>query len=128
MSRTFKILTSCLGILFLFFGCDYAIDHALYFRAKPPEGVKDFHSCLAWLKHADRNGYKITDGALVYYRVTGPAGRNFASGRAAYTFDAAGRFIGWTPDVGDLPTPGFHVSQTAKREKISLEEMNRNLP
>jgi len=70
--------------------------------------------------------YRIADGESVYYRVRGPAGRTLPSGTAAYTFDSHGKFIGWTPDAGDAPTPGLHLSPNARHEQISLAELRKS--
>ena len=122
MKRAANRLGIPVGVLLsLLAGC-LALVKIPYLQAKPPKNVTDVASCLVWLKKP-MGAYKITDGNFVYYRVTGPAGRFLASGPSAYTFDAQGRFIGWTADLGDLPTPGLTISPSAKREKISLQEL-----
>lgn len=126
MKRVFKVLGWALGVPLLLLVSCIAADRIPYSQAKPPKTVTDVASCLAWLEHP-MNAYKITDGDTVYYRVTGPAGRFLASGPSAYTFDARGKFVGWTADVGDLPTPGLHISTDAKRENISLENLRRSV-
>jgi hypothetical protein len=125
MKRVLKTAAWTVGVLLvLLIGC-IAIDQIPHSRARPPQSVVDVPSCLAWLKHP-MGAYKITDGDRVYYRITGPAGRYLASGPSAYTFDSRGKFIGWTADIGDFPTPGLHLSDGAKREKISLEDLRRS--
>src|SRR5947207_7507782 len=126
MPRIIKVICVAVGVpIFLLIGC-IAADHIPHSRAKPPKTVTDVTSCLRWLQKPT-GIYKITDGDLVYYQVTGPAGRYFASGPSAYTFDSHGKFIGWTADVGDFPTPGLHLSPDAKRETISLDQLSKSI-
>lgn len=126
MRRAIKIACGVVGVPLLLLGGCIAADRIPYSRAKPPRSVTDVPSCLTWLKRP-MGAYKITDGEVVYYRVTGPAGRFLASGPSAYTFDSHGRFVGWTADAGDFPTPGLHLSPGAKREKMSLEELRQSV-
>ena len=124
MRCVFKIICVVVGVpILLLFGC-IAADTIPYSRAKPPKTVTDISSCLAWLQKP-MGAYKITDGDVVYYRVTGPAGRYLASGPSGYTFDSHGKFVGWTADVGDYSTPGLHISPDATHEKISLENLQK---
>src|ERR1041384_4517460 len=126
MPRAIKVICVAVGVpLLLLMGC-IAADQIPRSRATPPKSVTDVASCLAWLKQP-MGAFRITDGDLVYYRLTGPAGRYLASGPSAYTFDSRGKFIGWTADVGDFPTPGLRISSGAKREKISVEELRKSV-
>ncbi len=125
MKRAFKILAWLFGVPLLLLIGSIVADRVLASRAKPPQTVTDVASCLGWLRKP-MGAYKITDGEKIYYRVTAPAGRCLPSGPSAYTFDSRGKFVGWTPDMGDLPTPGLHISDGAKREKLSLEELRRS--
>lgn len=68
--------------------------------------------------------YRINDKGRVYFQIRGPAGRTFPSGLSAYTFDSHGRFIGWTEDDGDFPSPG--LTSEAEYEPISLDELKRS--
>jgi hypothetical protein len=124
MKRIIKTAAWTVGVLLVLLIVCIATD-VPHRSARPPQSVVDVASCLAWLKHP-KGAYRITDGDTVYYRVTGPMSRGFASGPSAYTFDSRGKFIGWTADVGDFPTPGLHLSDGAKREKISLEDLRRS--
>lgn len=126
MRRAIKLVCIAAGVpVLLLIGC-IAADQIPHFRAKPPKSVTDVPSCLAWLQKP-KKAYRITDGEVIYYRVTGPAGRYLASGPSAYTFDSHGRFIGWTADVADSPTPGLRISPGAKRETISLDELRKSV-
>ena len=124
MRRAIKLVLVAAGVPLLLLIGSIAADRIPYSLAKPPRSVTDVPSCLAWLQKP-MNAYRITDGQVVYYRVTGPAGRYLPSGPSAYTFDSHGKFIGWTADVGDFPTPGLHISSDAKRETISLDELRK---
>jgi len=105
-------------------GCD-VVDRIPHARARPPQTVTNIPSCLTWLQKP-RGVYRlITDGA-VYYQITGPSGSYWASGPSAYTFDVQGRFIDWSPDIGDRMIPPQVFSPGAKREKITLEELGRS--
>jgi hypothetical protein len=126
MRRFIKVVCIAVAVpLLLLIGCIEA-DQIPYSRAKPPKSVTNVPSCLAWLQKP-MGAYRVTDGQVIYYRVTGPAGRYLASGPSAYTFDSHGKFIGWTADVGDFPTPGLHISPDAKRERISLDELRKSV-
>lgn len=127
MRRAIKLVCIAVGVpLLLLIGC-IAVDQIPRSRAKPPQSVTDIPSCLVWLQKP-MGAYRITDGQTVYYQVTGPAGRYLASGPSAYTFDSHGKFIGWTADVGDFPTPHLPISPDAKRERISLDELREGVP
>lgn len=125
MQGAIKLFGIVGGVSFLLlFGC-LSADQIPRSRAKPPNSVTNVSSCLAW-RPKPIAIYRITDGQVIYYRVTGPAGRYLASGPSAYTFDSHGKFIGWTADVGDVPTPGVSISPDAKRETISLDELRKS--
>lgn len=126
MSRNFEIVSLAIGVPLLIFSLSIAADRIPRARATSPQSVTNLVTCLAWLPQP-MGAYEITDGTSVYYRVTDPAGRLFASGLAAYTFDAHGRFLGWTPDMGNCPTPGLDLSPTAKKETLMLDELRKNV-
>ena len=126
MQRFVKVVCVIVGVSILLLAGCIAADQIAFSQAKPPRSVTDVSSCLAWLKKP-MGAYRITDGDLIYYRVTGPAGRCLASGPSAYTFDSHGKFVGWTEDVGDFPTPGLHLSSAAKRDTISLDQLRQSV-
>ena len=126
MQRAIKVIGVAVGVpLLLLIGC-IAADQIPRSRATPPKSVTDVVSCLAWLKQP-MGAYRITSDGVVYYQVTGPAGRYLASGPAGYTFDSHGRFIGWSSDIGDFKTPPQVFTPASKREKISLDELRQSL-
>jgi hypothetical protein len=126
MKRALKIVLLIVGVPLLLLLAWIAADQIPYSRAKPPRTVTNVVSCLAWLKEP-KSAFRITTDDAVYYQVTGPAGRYLASGPAGYSFDARGRFIGWSADIGDFKTPPQLFGGGAKREKISLHELRQSL-
>jgi hypothetical protein len=126
MKRAFKILAWVLGVpLLLLIGC-FTVDQISMAQARPPKSVTDVSSCLAWLKKP-MGSYRVNVSNTVYYQITGPAGRCVASGPSAYTFDAQGRFIGWTADMGDFKRPAEVFQEGAKREKIPFDQLPKKL-
>jgi len=126
MQRAVKVICVAVGVpILVLVGCIVA-DQIPHSRATPPKTVTDVSSCLAWLKKP-MEVYRITSDGVVYYQVTGPAGRYLASGPAGYSFDSHGRFIGWSADIGDFKTPHQVFTPGAKREKISLDELRQSL-
>ena len=91
-------------------------------RATPPNRVVDLQTFFEW-KPNPSGAEKVTVSNTVYYQLLGSAGRSLASGRAAYAFDANGKFIGWTKDAGDFYEPKSVYAPGAKREQISVEEV-----
>jgi hypothetical protein len=124
MRSAMRKLVLTLGIPFvLLIGC-VAEAIVISSRATPPKSVTDVESCLAWLRQPGR-AWRITSGEDVYYQVWGPTGRSLPSGPSGYTFDSRGKFIDWSPDIGDIETPPEAFAPDAIREEISLEELRR---
>lgn len=67
----------------------------LHARAKPPAHVTNIVSFLQW-KPAPMGVRRLAVGTNTYWQALGPA---------AYSFDASGALIGWTPDMGDIYRP-----------------------
>ena len=111
----------CLGILLVVAGV--VADSILYRRATPPSSVTDVASCIAWLGQPMGVIRVTTSEQQQYYMLRGPSGRLVSSGAAAYTFDATGRVVGWTPDMGDVYSPPVVFAKGARREEISLEDL-----
>jgi hypothetical protein len=125
MRTAIKVIGVVVGVpLLLLIGC-FAVGQALRFRATPPQSVTDVVSCLEWLKQP-AGAFRITSDGLVHYQVTGPSGRFFASGPAGYTFDSQGKFIGWSPDIGDFEIPPEVFTPNSEREVISLDELRQS--
>ena len=126
MQSAIKVICVAVGVPLLLLVVYIVSDHIPHSRATPPKTVTDVSSCLAWLKKP-MGAYRITSGGVVYYQVTGPAGRYLASGPAGYSFDSRGRFIGWSADIGDFKTPHQVFTPGATREKITLDELRESL-
>lgn len=101
---------------------DMAYDAALFAKAQPPNEVTDFKSFLKWMRHP-RGAQRISENNLVYYRITGPEGRSFASGPSAYLFNEKGELVGWTPDIGAVPIAGLRFFTNATVERVSLSSI-----
>ena len=124
MKRVIKsALLVCAALLLALAGC-IAFSQISYSRARPPKSVTDVSSCLAWLKEPD-SAYRIKVDGLVFYQITGPYLGDLPSGRSACTFDAQGKFIGWTPDEGDIHVPEQVFQTNRETEKISLDELKQ---
>ena len=91
-------------------------------RAKPPANVTNIATYLSW-QPSPMKVIRLTVGTNTYWQALGPAGRLAASGPAAYSFDASGKLIGWTPDMGDVYRPAELFGPEVKRETISLSEL-----
>lgn len=94
----------------------------LHARAKPPAHVTNIVSFLQW-KPAPMGVRRLAVGTNTYWQALGPAGRLVASGPSAYSFDASGTLIGWTPDMGDIYRPHELFGPDVKRETVSLADM-----
>jgi hypothetical protein len=120
--KLIKYVLICVGVLFLLLLLSFIPDFFLMRRATPPNRVTDLKTFFEW-KPNPSGAEKVTVSNTVYYQLLGPAGRSLASGRAAYAFDANGKFIGWTKDAGDFYEPKSVYAPDAKREQISIEEV-----
>jgi hypothetical protein len=78
------------------------VDQILMSAARPPPNVKTLQDFQAWKRDAI-TGMRTFERAGVNYTVMlAPAGRFLPSGPAGYLFDDHGRFVDWTPDLGDF--------------------------
>lgn len=98
----------------------------LHARATPPARVTNLVSFLEW-QPAPMRVMRVTVGTNLYWQAFGPAGRSGASGLSAYSFDSSGKFIGWTPDSGDLYRPPHLYGPDAKREMAALSDLKTPL-
>ena len=120
-----KIISVLFVVIFALLLSSFVLDYFLMRTATPPKTVVDLQSFLEW-KPNPSGAVRITIGNRVYYQMLGPAGRTLASGRAAYAFDANGKFIGWTKDAGDFYEPRIVYSPDAKREMVSVDFVRTN--
>jgi hypothetical protein len=124
VKRAIKLLCIAVAIPLLFLFSCVTLDQIPHSRATPPKSVTNISTCLAWLKNP-MGAYRVTTAKSVYYLITGPAGCCLPSGTSAYAFDSAGKFIGWTPDDGDIHTPVEVFAPDSKDEKISIDELKK---
>jgi hypothetical protein len=120
LKRVTVLILICAGFLWGSIQCDQ-IPRTL---ATPPRDMTNIVACFAWLKKP-MGAQKLTDGPTTYFRILGPAGRFLASGPAGYAFDDHGRFVGWTADIGDFPTPNIPNSLSARWEFITVDEVRQ---
>jgi hypothetical protein len=103
--------------------------HRFQRRYIPPSGITTVGELLEWtgrpwwvVRYSSPTatyyeiGKKVPDRALVL---------TLASGAPSYTVDATGRFIGWSPDSGDVHTPYVLRSRDLTRESIDVDEFIR---
>lgn len=82
--------------------------------ATPPEVMKTLRDFQDWKGEEIIGTTRYTDRSTgrVYQVLLAPSGRNLGSGPSAYLFDGDGKFIEWTPDMGDIFTSinGYDLS------------------
>lgn len=94
----------------------------LHARAKPPAQVTNAVSFLEW-QPKPLHVLRVTVGTNTYLQALGPAGRFMASGPSAYSFDSSGKFIGWTPDNGDIFRPPHLYGPGVTRETATISDL-----
>ena len=90
---------------FLVFGL-LALDYLprLWNKVTPPADLQTIDEFRNWLdKENGREGI-YQDSDKFYTVLIGEPGAFLASGPSAYVFDSTGRFVDWTPDMGDIYT------------------------
>lgn len=90
-------------VAFLFGGC-VATEVACHRRADPRGRVVTLGEFLEW-KPGVTEFREVEVEGRPYVIAYGPAGRSFllSSGPAGYVFDADGRLVDWSFDIGDHP-------------------------
>jgi hypothetical protein len=98
-------------------------------RYVPPPGITTVAEVLEW---TGRPWWvaKYSSPTATYYEIgmkvpVWTLGLTLASGAPSYTVDHTGRFIGWSPDSGDLHTPDVLRSRELKRDSIDVDEFIR---
>ncbi|MDD5707538.1 MAG: hypothetical protein PHR35_16570 [Kiritimatiellae bacterium] len=99
-------------------------------RYVPPPGIRTVGEVLEWtgrpwwvVRYSAPTATYFEIGMKVPVRTLG---LTLASGAPSYTVDHAGRFIGWSPDSGDVHTPPVLKSRELKRESIDVDDFIRN--
>jgi len=95
-----------LGILVLFFllYCSVLLDKIPLSAARPPEALKNIEDFRNWKGDKITGSGNFRSEGVSYTVFLAPAGRYLASGPSAYLFDYQGKFVDWTPDMGDIYT------------------------
>ena len=98
-------------------------------RYIPPPDITSVGEVLEWTgrpwwiaRYASPTATYYEIGKKVPVRTLG---LTLASGAPSYTVDQNGRFIGWSPDSGDVHTPDVLRSHELKRESIDVDEFIR---
>ena len=95
-------------------------------RYAPPPGITTVGDVLEW---TGRPWWvaRYTSTTATYYEIGKKVPLwtlelTLASGAPSYTVDQNGRFIGWSPDSGDIHTPDALRSRELKRDSIDVDE------
>jgi hypothetical protein len=104
--------------------------HGFQRRYAPPPGIREVGEVLDW---TGRPWWvaRYSSATETYYEIgmhvpVRTLGLTLASGPPSYTVDGTGRFIGWSPDSGDVHTPEVLRSHKLKRESLDVDEFIRN--
>jgi hypothetical protein len=81
--------------------------------ARPPADMKTLDDFEDWKGGAILGKGTFESAGVTYTVMLAPAGRHLASGPSAYLFDQQGRFVDWTPDMGDCYTTTNQFDLTA---------------
>lgn len=92
----------------------------------PPPGTATVGQVLEWTGRPCWVA-RYTSPTATYYEIGKrvPAGilmLTLPSGAPSYTVDHNGRFVGWSPDSGDVHTPDVLRSDELKRESMDVDE------
>jgi hypothetical protein len=95
-------------------------------RYIPPEGITNVAQVLEW---SGRPWWvaKYSSPTATYYEIgkkvpVWTLTLTLASGAPSYTVDDKGKFIGWSPDSGDVHTPDVLRSPDLKRESMDVDD------
>ena len=116
LKKQLKRLLTLLGIICLILGSIIITDYFLLKQTNPIGKVKTLSEFKEWKGTKISEKYLYQTEETTYTVYLAPAGRSFASGKAAYLFDENENFIDWSADLGDLKT-----------QKLKLKLNNVNL-
>ena len=91
------------GPMLLLGGC-LLIEQIPMAMARPPADLETIGDFRTWKGGKIMGQATFESAGETYTVMLGPAGRFLASGPSAYLFDARGRFVDWTADMGDFYT------------------------
>ena len=116
--KKIKRLFVLLGFICLILGSLIVPDYFLFKQANPIGKVKTLSEFKEW-KGTKINGKGLYQTDETTYTVyLAPAGRSFASGKAAYLFDENENFIDWSADLGDLKTQKLNLKLNNGKLKL----------
>jgi len=128
MKRSNRIgLCICAGLIFLF--TSPKLVKRLRHRDVPPSNIMTDIDIIKWIgqpgwvmRYSSPNEiyYEIgRDTSAILLIITG------SSGSPSYTVDQTGRFIGWSPDSGEVAKPDQIHAENLIRERIDVDEFLR---
>ena len=126
-----KILLGLIGValvllaVFVYLLWQYkAPSRRAFAAAEPPAYVTNLAAFLTWRPEPD-GAFRAQHKGSNFVILLGPSGYSprQVSGPAGYLFDSTGRFITWSPDLGDNWLP--HVPGTNQWTKLRLVELQQ---
>jgi hypothetical protein len=94
--------------------------------ASPPRAVRTLSDFLAW-HPGPGEVFRVTVRGSTYYLLGGDEVYPLNSGPSAYTFDANGNYVDWTPDSGDVLHPAITLTGRAPHERTTIEDIEKEI-
>jgi len=113
-----------IAVPILLLGGRVLLDQIPMSAARPPGNIQTLEDFQNWKRAEIVGTGTFSTVSVTYTVVLAPAGRYLASGRSAYLFDEQGRFVDWTPDMGDIYTVKNGFTLTGGR----VENITRKQP
>jgi hypothetical protein len=132
ISLTVRGLLIFAGTLYLASAGCAIIANKHFENAVPPSRVQTFADFVEW-QPVILECLEVELRGVTYYHVVGPDARYISSGGAIYVFDAAGNFMGWSPDSGDIMRneavfyPEWWLPKESRCSPITLEQLKNRL-
>lgn len=130
MNRTNRI-GLCIGVSFILLLASPEFVKRLRHRDIPPSTIETDIDLVKWIgrpgwvmKYSSTNEiyYEIgRDTSVILLIITG------SSGSPSYTVDQTGRFIGWSPDSGEIAKPDQIHSKNMIRERVDVDVFLRDV-
>ena len=122
VKRTLIRIGLIVAVPFSLLGGCLALDVIPQSAARPPKSLKTLEDFQAWKGGAVMGKGTYENSGVTYTVMLAPAGRYLASGPSAYLFDAKGRFVDWTSDMGDFYTVKHQFNLTSGHVKNITHE------
>jgi hypothetical protein len=102
------------------------IAHWVERKYVPPQNIVTVADVIKWTGRPEWI-MKYSSETQTYYEIARKehvtvALLRAASGPPSYTVDAKGRFVGWTPDSGEIRTPEIVWTPDMKKEDIDVDQ------